>query len=502
MFIHDHSNYAIRGNSVVGFTFANSVINGNNGGTTPASAGSPFNDSSVRFTELTGSASITNSHIQGGFSDNFKVVNTTGLLNRITFDAVIIGTNHLGATALDDQGNDGISLETLNSAQINATIQNCTFTASRGDLFQFNSNASSGGTDDLILNNNSLTNNYPRISTGGGGTSIFSNGLKNFSFHIEGNLFRDAVGHNVLMAKTTGTGSYSGTFTNNDIGAAATTNSGSLEGSGMKVQSTGLGSLTIAITNNRIRQYNNFGIELLTGGGASATGGNFNATVTGNTITNPGTNPATAAISKNGVHLNGGTNVGDTFAICADIGGAGALENSIVGSGLDGVPPTGLGNIDFRLRQRQATTVRLPGYAAANNDNAAVIAYVQGRNVGSPTGLVSNTVPTGGGYVGGAVCTQPSTIALSDPGEEAANVIYGFDNGLNFMNAILSLAIRKSRVGGCRRKRECKRACDCCHAGEHVAWRSRFCLFESDRQQARRNDLASGARAGDQTSRS
>lgn len=416
MFIHDHSNYAIRGNSVVGFTFANSVINGNNGGTTPASAGSPFNDSSVRFTELTGSASITNSHIQGGFSDNFKVVNTTGLLNRITFDAVIIGTNHLGATALDDQGNDGISLETLNSAQINATIQNCTFTASRGDLFQFNSNASSGGTDDLILNNNSLTNNYPRISTGGGGTSIFSNGLKNFSFHIEGNLFRDAVGHNVLMAKTTGTGSYSGTFTNNDIGAAATTNSGSLEGSGMKVQSTGLGSLTIAITNNRIRQYNNFGIELLTGGGASATGGNFNATVTGNTITNPGTNPATAAISKNGVHLNGGTNVGDTFAICADIGGAGALENSIVGSGLDGVPPTGLGNIDFRLRQRQATTVRLPGYAGANNDNAAVIAYVQGRNVGSPTGLVSNTVPTGGGFTGGAACAQPST--FSSPGNE------------------------------------------------------------------------------------
>jgi hypothetical protein len=63
---------------------------------------------------------------------------------------------------------------------------------------------------------------------------------------------------------------------------------------------------------------------------------------------------------------------------------------------------TGSGpSADFRLRQRMATTVKLPGYAGANNDNAAVIAFVQSRNGGTPTGSVSNTVPTGGGFIGG-----------------------------------------------------------------------------------------------------
>jgi hypothetical protein len=150
----------------------------------------------------------------------------------------------------------------------------------------------------------------------------------------------------------------------------------------------------------------------LTGGGASAQSGNFDATITGNTIANPGNNPAAAAIAKNGVHLNGGTVPGDTYQVCMDIGGAGALENSIVGSGApnDG----GAGGEDFRLRQRQSTTVRLPGYGGGTTDAAAVISFVQGRNAGTPTGSVSFNAPPGGGYVGGAACTPPSFAMIPD----------------------------------------------------------------------------------------
>src|SRR5205085_1355466 len=49
----------------------------------------------------------------------------------------------------------------------------------------------------------------------------------------------------------------------------------------------------------------------------------------------------------------------------------------------------------------------LPGYGGANNDNAAVVTYLTGRNTLS-TAAASNTVPTGGGWVGGAACTAPS----------------------------------------------------------------------------------------------
>src|SRR6185369_10406031 len=49
-----------------------------------------------------------------------------------------------------------------------------------------------------------------------------------------------------------------------------------------------------------------------------------------------------------------------------------------------------------------------PGYAGANNDNAAVVAYLTGRNT-LTTAAAANTVSTGGGgFVGGAACTSPS----------------------------------------------------------------------------------------------
>jgi hypothetical protein len=85
----------------------------------------------------------------------------------------------------------------------------------------------------------------------------------------------------------------------------------------------------------------------------------------------------------------------DNFTSCVDIGGAGALANNIVGSGRGSTPPN---NQEFRLRQRQSTTVRLPGYAGTNNDDAAVVAFVRGRKTATAgNGAAANTVGSGGG---------------------------------------------------------------------------------------------------------
>jgi hypothetical protein len=188
-----------------------------------------------------------------------------------------------------------------------------------------------------------------------------------------------------------------GTVSGNQIGVAATANSGSRQGSGLAVLLIGGGTHTASVTNNQIRQYNNHGILLQGGDNTQGGSGTLNATVTGNTISNPGT---LATLAGNGIHLNGGTlDVPlDQHQFCAQIGGAGALANAITGSGV-------LGGTDFRLRQRQGTTVRLPGYAGANNNDAAVVTFVQSNNGGTPSGTVTNTVGTGGGgYVGGAAC--------------------------------------------------------------------------------------------------
>ncbi|MBK7872225.1 MAG: hypothetical protein IPJ74_16900 [Saprospiraceae bacterium] len=140
-----------------------------------------------------------------------------------------------------------------------------------------------------------------------------------------------------------------------------------------------------------MRQYSNYGIYMQTSGSGIVGSANMHLNISGNTVSNP----STAIFAKNGIHLNAGVSPGDTYFICLNLG-----INSITGTGTDG-------GTDFRLRQRQSTTVRLPGYAGANNNDAAVVAFVQGNIGGAPTGSAANTVPTGGGFVGGVACNTP-----------------------------------------------------------------------------------------------
>ena len=125
--------------------------------------------------------------------------------------------------------------------------------------------------------------------------------------------------------------------------------------------------------------------------------GNVNAaitlTVTNNTISNPG------AASQHGIVGNFGADTAGTNAVCADI-----KSNNI---DLTATPPNGGANI--RVRQRNSSTVRLPGYAGANTDTAAVISFLAGQNTLSPVGNVtaSVAVPPGGGFIGGAPCASP-----------------------------------------------------------------------------------------------
>jgi hypothetical protein len=240
------------------------------------------------------------------------------------------------------------------------------------------------------------------IATGGGGLTLSSEGTAGATtMNITSNTFRDAVGAGILVVKTPGSSTQTGTFAGNTVGVSGTANSGSAEGDALKLQTAGGGTMTWAVTNNQIFGYNNFGIEVEAGGGATPQSGAINTTITGNTIAQPGNTTGTQSLPKNGVHLNIGTVVGDTYQACAVIGGAGALANQLGSSGLDGVPATGIGDVDVRLRQRQSTTIRLPGYAGSPTDVTAVQNFVAANNpVGTPEVLAAASSPPGGGFTG------------------------------------------------------------------------------------------------------
>lgn len=384
MHLDDFGNFAIRGADVVGFTLVDSTINGTNGNNDLADEGS------VYFTNLTGSASLTGDSISGGWEDNLNVTNTTGSLNRIT----VAGPNCTIGLNGTNFGNDGIHFESETpGTTLNSTVQNCTFTGARGDWYFAASIA--GGSSDAVFANNTLSNVHTNSLPAGVRVVVSANGPT--TFDIANNTLRDSLGSAIFANAAASLASASGKIENNTIGVVATPNSGSAQASGIDVESNGGGDMVALVNGNLVRQYNGNGIHLAAGD-QMANPVTFQVTVTNNTVSNPGA-LGPLLTGWNGIQLNDGIVGTDNFSSCVDI-----HTNALAGSGAGAVPPN---NNDLRLRQRQLTTVRLPGYAGANNDNAAVQAFLAAQNT-LTTVAASNTVATGGGgYVGGAACTLP-----------------------------------------------------------------------------------------------
>ncbi|HEY0408336.1 MAG TPA: Ig-like domain-containing protein [Pyrinomonadaceae bacterium] len=391
MHLQNFSNFAILGSNVAGFTLASSTINGANGDN-PA-----VDDASVAFYGLTGSASITATSIQGGIEDNLRVINSAGSLNRITFDNFTLGAND------STFGDNGVLLQARNSAVINATVQNSFFNSARGDIFQID--LTNNAQSDLVFQNNTVNNQHPTIVTGGGGVTLSGGGSLasnvSLTYDINGNSFRGARGDALLILLQVGGGSYAGKVRNNTFGLAAVDQSGSREANDIEIRTVGSGNQTALVDSNQIFQYGNNGLLMQVGGQlASGNGstGSMQATVTNNTISNP----SSFAFTKNGIQLNSGANSGDAFNNCMDI-----RNNTVGGSGTIA---------DINLRQRMITTVRLPGYGGANNNNAAVVSFIQGQNTGPESVTATNTVSTGGGgFVGGAACAQVAMLTTNQP---------------------------------------------------------------------------------------
>lgn len=414
MQLNDFTNFAIFGDNVVGLSIAGTVINGVNGDDAGQSEGS------VRFRNLTGSASITSSNISGALEHTFAVENSTGTLDRITIDGTTFGTHQAGSLG------NALLIESLGTAVINCTITNNVFLSAPGTHINRVLNASTAS--DTIINGNNISNAGVAAVSGGGAAIRLFGGSNNATastaddtnasatFNISNNTMRDSRGTAIGVSKLGGSGMFVGTIANNIIGLSALSNSGSSEGSGISVVNDGPagGSFTVAITDNAIRQFNNFGINLQLGGSGIVGASTLNATVTGNTVTNPGT----LVFPKNGIQLNAGTTSGDTYTVNLTLGGAGALSNTITGTGTDG-------GTDFRLRQRQATTVILPGYTGPARDDtdfdvAEVVAFVQANNdtVSVPSGSAASSSAMLGGYSNGPATPQP--LLAAEGGVEAS----------------------------------------------------------------------------------
>jgi methionine-rich copper-binding protein CopC len=365
MQLNGHAGWAIRGIDVANLTLANMVVSGTNGSDVNTDEGAVF------FTNLTGTASVTSSSFSGGAEDNFKVFNTGGTLDRITFTTVTFGANSAA------NGSDALLLQGRGGSVLNATITGSTFTAARGDLFQFLVEQQAQG--DLVFSNNTLNNNHPNIAAGGGGVTVTSGGDpatdgSALTYSITGNTLRGSRGAALVVQKLAGHGTASGTVSGNFIGVSGQVRSGSIEGSGISMGLVGAGSHTTTIGNNTIRQYRDHGIYVQTGSSAAGggNGGRMVASITGNTVAERAVDASTSTFFPgNGIRFVNGSVSTDVITACLTIAG-----NSVTGQGVS--PQT-----DIRVWDRYAAgTFALPGLGAPT---ANASTFVQSNNGGTPT---------------------------------------------------------------------------------------------------------------------
>ncbi len=376
--INGNTNYGIHGLNVSGFTLADSVVHGVNG----SNVASPFRDSSIRFDQLSGTTSITNSLITGGHQHNLLIDNQSGTA-QITVSGNTIKNTSAAA------GDDGFQLEAELTAVVNAFVTNNAFSAHGGD--HFNLSMINTADVDLTFTGNSFAGGHAiGLSQGLFILGATFNGSFTYDISNNGTAAAPLVGNRqvgmIHVNKGSGTATYNGRINNNFIGNAAVTNSGSLEAFGIIVGARGSGGThNTLITNNSVRQYEDRGIVLEAGEGSAA----LNATVTNNTVDNF----ADAVNSLHGIHSDNGILSTDTNAVCMDI-----QDNLVATAGNE---PQGGADIRLRKGTQVGLSVRIPGLVGTTATDAD-------NKITAENPLATTVTVSGAGFTGGAACTQPS----------------------------------------------------------------------------------------------
>ncbi|WP_181763378.1 right-handed parallel beta-helix repeat-containing protein [Mesorhizobium sp. B2-4-15] len=373
------SGNGIGGTTVNGFSLANSTIDGANGG-------SAINQGSIYFTDLTGTAAITNSVVKGGHQDNISILTSSGTL------ALTISGSTIRDTDTGTNGNDNLFIEANGTATVTAHVTGNTFAATNGDHLQ--TVGDNSATMTIVATGNTFS--------GGGGVNALGQGItisggsagstEHVNFNISNNTMTGTIqGGAINVNEGAGSGIWQGQVAGNTIGTVGNATSGTTQSSGIRAEnhSTG-GIMTVIIDSNHVSGWGGGPAINLQDGEPDNGTAVLNATVSNNIIDTPG------AGSQHGIVFN--------------IGAAAVSTNSVAflnifGNTVDlGATPPNSGST-IRIRQRNDSTVHLQGYAGAAGDTAAVISYLSGLNPGlTPASDITTTsqfTTSGHGFLSG-----------------------------------------------------------------------------------------------------
>jgi large repetitive protein len=411
MQLNDFSNFAIRGNSVTGFTLDHTVINGDSGTSNslsdPLASFANVGEDAIRLTNLLGSGSITNSNISGGYTNTILVENNTGTLNRLTIDHSTIGGRTDNGTGM----NDGINFQAdTGSTAMNLTVTNSALTTARANLIAVTNQP--GTQVDAKFDNNTLTNNHPL--TVSGGTAVDFAGLGGMTFDISNNTFdmhaanggTGIKSHVIEVNKGSGSGTstFDGTIAGNTIGVAGTAHSGSGIGSNdIDINSQDNGTFTLLVQNNILTHYDTAGIQISQIAGSST----VNATVVGNTTSNGDSNAFA------GLYVVAGSGLaGDSGVVNLKVGGTGTERNDFS----NGDPANG-SDVFLQVTPGSTSTMNLTKGVSSSSDPIQV---VKDNNLNPSTTAVATS-----GTINLVSSTPPLPLLAAPGGVQASSPTSG-----------------------------------------------------------------------------
>jgi hypothetical protein len=352
----------------------------------------------MEFSGLTGTATFDTDAVTGSADSNLSVTNDSGTMNM----AVTNGSYSNTSTTV---GNDGILLEGTGTGAMNATINGSTFANNRGDHVQVTTDNSNTVTENVTIANTDMsTTPLGSASILGGGITVSPGGDSNVTTSITGNNIQNAISNAIRVDGPSGTAALpttadvNTTITSNTIGVAGTSRSGSYNGNGMMLISNGATTMDALVTSNILRQYtNDHGILIIQGDGTNAT---MNATLRSNSLSNP--SGALAGVGG-GIEVKAGITSSpamgggpDAGIMCLDLGGAGALQNSISTAGRD-LSPTSESQ-DLYVWQRFSSKIQLPFLGGTTTDAAAKTYFINRNSGDGAPQVYTETTPADTGF--------------------------------------------------------------------------------------------------------
>jgi uncharacterized repeat protein (TIGR01451 family) len=331
MSIQGNQNYGIRGTGVSGFTLDNSVVgtvtkNGNSATVDPNPVTGVAGETSLRFTNLTGNAVISNSTLDNGFTRTVVIENdvATALNLSITNSTINESLNSTNGGDISGNTSDAMLIDMRNSATATVNVTGSHFTAYR--QFAIQSVARDTATTDYTISGSDFSNSNTGNVSASGSLSLGGSGTDSFvKFNIHDNTFRHGTGATapsnggaqLVAGLVTGAGKAEGKFVNNVVGVSGIPFSGAgnaadalrlfASGNAGTSRLTGTTDTRYLVQGNTIQRYGEVGIQFNSRQGNAV----IDATVFGNIIREPGSagGGAFASIWANAGALGSDTNV-------------------------------------------------------------------------------------------------------------------------------------------------------------------------------------------------